>query len=656
MEGKINKSKISYKCNCRYDIPSRLKRHFVTFNCTMPTDSAIDHIFTSIANGHFSTAKGFNKVVIQLVEKLVPLTRIVWKNTKEKMLPTPAKFHYVFNMRDLKRVWHGMIGTAASVINSAEVLLNLWKHELCRVISDRFINTADKQWFEKMIIKTVSKELGDEFRSLSKENKYFVDFMRDAPEPTGEEGNDADMESPKVYEPVESFEAVVSRLSVFQDQYNEILRGSSMDLVFFPDAIINLIKIARIIRHPGGHMVLVGVGGSGKQSLTKLASFIANYKTFQITLTRSYNMANFIEDLKLMYKTIGLTGVGTTFLLTEQEIKDEAFLEYINTVLSGGLITSLYAKEEIKEIITELMPIMKKEAPKIPLTPENTLTYFLDRVKNNLHIVLCFSPVGEKFRSRALKFPGLISGCTVNWLQLWPSDALLSVAKHQFRSYSIQCKDEVKTKLVEAMASVQGYVANAGISYHQNFKRSAHVTPKSFLNFINSYKDVYRAKEVEIEESSERMEAGLDKLDEAAKAVDLLKKDLTVMEMELDQANKTAEEVLIRVTERARESEKIKEQVRVSKENAQVIVNEIEVDKSEAESKLAAAKPALDEAEEALNTIKPAHIATVRKLGKPPHLIMRVMDATLILFRSKLLPISMDPTVPCPLVNVILSL
>ena len=632
----------------RNDIPNRLKRHFVTFNCTMPTDSAIDHIFNTIARGHYCTEKGFKSNVMDCVEQLVPLTRVIWKKTKEKMLPTPANFHYVFNMRDLKRVWQGMIGTIPTVIANPKTLICLWKHELYRVIADRFTSENDKKWFEYTIIKTLLDELGEEIALEAKDSKYFVDFMRDAPEPTGEEGGDADLESPKIYEPMETFVPVIQRLTTFQDQYNDILRGSAMDLVFFPDAIVNLIKISRIIRHPGGHMVLVGVGGSGKQSLTKLASFIANYRTFQITLTRNYNVTNFVEDLKLMYRTTGITGTGTTFLLTEQDIKDEAFLEYINTVLSGGLITGLYTKEEIKEIIAELLPVLKKEGVKKQLTPEMAVNCFQDRVKNNLHIVLCFSPVGDKFRSRALKFPGLISGCTINWLQAWPSDALLSVAKHQFKSYMVQCKDEVKIKLVEAMSTVQGHVSEAGASYLQNFKRAAHVTPKSLLNFINSYKDVYRQKEKEIEDSSARMHAGLEKLEDAAKTVDVLKKELSVMEVELDQATKKAEEVLSSVTERARESEKIKEQVRISKEAAQVIVNEIEVEKKEAESKLAAAKPALDEAEEALNTIKPAHIATVKKLGKPPHLIMRVMDATLILFRSKLSQMCEDPTVPCP--------
>ena len=632
----------------RNDIPNRLKRHFVTINCTIPTDDAIDHIFKTIARGHFNKKKAFNPKVIELIQRLVPITRQLWKSTKEKLLPTPAKFHYVFNLRDLSRIWLGMIGCQSSIITNETEALHLWRHEISRVVSDRFVNQKDTSWFISKLVGLVRENLGDDMEAIIKDEKFFVDFMQDAPEPTGEEDDEGVPETPKIYEPVKDWDEVIERLKGFLEQYNEMVRGNSMDLVFFPDAIKNLLKISRIIRNPGGNMILVGVGGSGKQSLCKLASFIAGYRTFQITLTRTYNISNFTEDLKNLFRTTGISGTGTTFLFTDQDIKEESFLESINNILAGGMISAMFSKEELSEIVAELIPVMKRECPKVQPTADNVVQWFLDRIKNNLHIVLCFSPVGEKFRSRALKFPGLISGCTLNWLKPWPKDALVNVATHFLCDFKISCSDEQKLALYDTMASVQENVSESCVLYFQRFRRTTHVTPKSFLNFIGMYKKVYEKQEQEIGILASRMSSGLGKLDDASKAVEELKKDLALMEKDLKVANAKSEEVLVTVTEKAREAEGIKKQVQENKNKALNIVKNIEKDKVIAENALEAARPALEEAEEALNTIKPVNIATVRKLAKPPHLIMRVMDATMILFRTKFPLITMDPSVPCP--------
>ena len=106
-----------------------------------------------------------------------------------------------------------------------------------------------------------------------------------------------------------------------------------------------------------------------------------------------------------------------------------SFLEYVNNILSSGEVANLFAKDELDQMLNDLRPIAKKKfGMSFNDSLDNLYKLFIDRVRANLHVVLCLSPVGDRFRSRTRKFPALISGCTIDWFMPWSRTALLAVA------------------------------------------------------------------------------------------------------------------------------------------------------------------------------------------------------------------------------------
>ena len=237
----------------RNDIPQRLKRQFSIFNCTLPSNNSMDKIFGTIALGYFCPERGFNSEVIGLIDSMVPLTRNIWQSTKNKMLPTPAKFHYIFNLRDLSRIWEGLLMVKSGQCDNEMTLMALWKHECTRVIADRFVSHEDKKWFDTEMNETIMELSSDNPATLEAiKEPYFVDILRDEVELTGDEPEDFVGGMPHLYERLPSLDVLHQRLNYFMDLMTENTKGTTLSMVLFKDAMVHIVKVLRIMRNPGG--------------------------------------------------------------------------------------------------------------------------------------------------------------------------------------------------------------------------------------------------------------------------------------------------------------------------------------------------------------------------------------------------------------------
>ena len=615
----------------RNTISERVKRYFNIVGYTEMDDDSKTEIYSSILSGFFSL--GFENDVVKQADILVQRTLSMYNKISDELLPTPKNPHYTFNLRDFAKVFQGLLMCSNGSVTTKPDVIKLWIHELRRVFQDRLTSEKDIEWFGTIVKNEVEGDLKSSMDDLIPEDKagrlFFGEYMSQADK--------------RPYEFVEDHDLLMTSLKEYLTEYNDESK-SPMNLVLFLDAIEHVSRIARVLRQPLGNALCLGVGGSGRQSLTRLASHIMNYEVKQIEVSKGYGMPEWREDVKTTLLQAGLENKPITFLFVDTQIVDEQQVEDINNILNTGDLPNLYASDELESIMSACRVDCQKK--KIAQTKINIFQQYLLRVRKNTHMVICMSPLGDDFRSRMNMFPSLINCCTIDYFHPWPEDALRSVAQQLLSAGADLGVDEQTLQgCVEMFCSIHKSVELKSHQFQIRLGRYNYTTPTSYLELLKTYGKTLVGKRKEVEHQRDRLANGVDKLTSTGSQVAGMQKELTALQPVLAKTQVEVEEMMVTITADKADAAVIKEAVQKEEESANVKAKATQAIADDAQRDLDEAIPALAAAVKCLEKLSKSDIDEVKNLQKPPRGVSLTVEAVSIMFGLKPVKIK-DPENP----------
>ncbi|ESP04959.1 hypothetical protein LOTGIDRAFT_184938 [Lottia gigantea] len=598
----------------RMVISRRLQSRFNLINMTFPHESQIKRIFGSMIN---QKLQDFEEEVKPIGDVMTQATIEMYNSVVSTFLPTPAKIHYLFNLRDISKVFQGLLRANKVYHDTKGAMTRLWIHECFRVFSDRLVDDKDYEAFVGILTEKLGTMFDQTFHNIcpNKQPPIFGDYIS----------------TDQVYEDITDINALKKHMVETLDEYNNTPGVVNMDLVLFRDAIEHVSKIVRVIRQPRGNMCLVGIGGSGRQSLTRLAAHICEYSTFQIEVTKQYRRNEFRDDLRKLYYQAGVENKPSCFLFSDTQVVEESFLEDLNNVLSSGEVPNLYKPEEFEEVRSALTDVVKKEG--IDDTPQSVFSFLINRVRANLHVVLCMSPVGEAFRNRIRMYPAFVNCTTIDWFSEWPQDALLEVGNKYLSETSLGSEedDKLKPQVATMFSVMHKSVSEYSARMLAEMRRHNYVTPTNYLELVSGYKKLLFKKRKELGDAANKLRNGLSKIDDTREKVQNMSVELELAKTKVAQFQKQCEEYLVVIVQQKREADE--QQKSVAQKGERIAEEETKCRHMAelAQQDLDEALPALQEAIKALESLNKKDMTEIRSYGRPPPLVEKVMEAVMIL-------------------------
>eukprot|EP01138_Halocafeteria_seosinensis_P009362 gb/GECG01009567.1/.p1 GENE.gb/GECG01009567.1/~~gb/GECG01009567.1/.p1 ORF type:complete len:4452 (+),score=647.06 gb/GECG01009567.1/:1-13356(+) len=598
-----------------FQVNPRLQRHFTTFAVGFPGALSLLTIYQTFLDGHL---RRFNDEVGEISSHLINGALALHHAVASTFKKSARNFHYEFNIRHLSSVFQGIMAAEPAQFQEPVKLVRLWLHESERVYGDRLVSEEDLEKYRQLAVAQVKKRfpqysgLTSHFAGENPDPLLFCHFVESIHEP--------------VYDQVTSMSSLTNIVSQALQEHNESY--ATMDLVLFEDAVKHVCRVSRILNSPAGHALLVGVGGSGKQSLARLAAFICSATVQEISVSANYTENDFKDDLRSIYYKAGVKDEKVMFFLRDSHITNERFLVYLNDVLASGNVPDLYGQEDADEVVND--GTSKAKAAGYATDRESVWRWFLAQVRHNLHVVLCFSP-GEQLRVRALRFPAVVNCTTIDWFHPWPRDALMSVADRFMSKVEDLSDPAIKSGVVNFMPYALNSVNEVAHDYKVEDGRYAYTTPKSFLEGLEMYQNLLDKKKSEAESQITRLSNGVDKLRETAAAVEKIEADLKVSLEQAEEKKSTAEGIQEKVSaERenvARETATAEEERKKTEE----LQAEVETKRANCEKDLEQAEPMLENAQKALDTLNKKDLGECKSMIKPPNGVDDIFSATTVL-------------------------
>ena len=594
----------------RKDVTNRYLRHFNIF-CTNPyTNHSLYNIYNSITNWWLYN---FNDTIKDFGSSIVKASIQLYSSICNNLLPTPTKSHYMFNLRDLSVLYQGMIKIDALSMNNINQFIKLWAHESSRVFCDRLINEKDINIFYNLLTNSIKENFGSEYINDNIATIMFTDYIKGS--------------NTIKYEEINDINELTRVTQEYLDEYNTFAK-TSMNLVLFKDVIYHLTRLIRILRQPNGHALLIGIAGSGRHSICRLATFIANYELYEIEITTTYTINDWHNDLIDLMKKCGLDNQKMVFLMDDGQFQSEIYLEDINSLLNTGEIPHLYPNEIMDEIIDTISTDAIKAGYK-----SNPFDYFKYRIKQNLHIVLAMSPIGDKLRLKLRTFPSLVNCATFDWYHTWPTNALYQVANQFLKNIDVT-KDILKI-IVTICVDMQQRVINLSNQYYLQYKRRNYITPSSFLKLITIFNNLFNQYRGKILKDKQKYEVGLSKLNNTSVQVAHMQDEINELQPKLIISTKETEELMNTISKKTTEINATRELVSQEEIACTNRANLAKKLKDECSLQLKKAMPALNQATKALKSVTRGNIDELRLTKAPTAGVLLTMEAMCIMFNVK---------------------